>query len=167
MGSNSELRRGAYFVPSAGLCGGELGLLTADAPAVRKIADRPLTRSGRTAKELNLRCPVPFVVSPSNHERIFLTTAEGAERGGNSRESIRQLTSTLRQMQTLAPWQRSPEWSVQVIRLTSRDEACAAMSRVSSAGRAAGGRPARSTSAPQRQLGDRRGAFRGRSQDHR
>ena len=41
----------------------------------------------------------------------------------DSRDSIQQLTSSMRQMQTLAPWQRSPESSFQTFLITSRSEA--------------------------------------------
>jgi hypothetical protein len=43
----------------------------------------------------------------------------------NSGDSIQQLTNSMRKMQTLAPWQGSPEWSFQIFRITSCSEACA------------------------------------------
>ena len=39
-------------------------------------------------------------------------------RGVNSGDSIQQLTSSMRQMQNLPPWQGSPEWSFQISRIT-------------------------------------------------
>ena len=39
-----------------------------------KIAARPSTSSGRTAKYLNYRCTDPFVLRLSKHERIFSHT---------------------------------------------------------------------------------------------
>ena len=43
----------------------------------------------------------------------------------NSGDSIQQLTSSMRQMQTLAPWQGSPEWSFRFFLTTPCSEACA------------------------------------------
>jgi len=48
-----------------------------------------------------------------------------ALRGNNSGRSIQQLTGSVGQMQTLAPWQGSPEWSFQILRITSCSEVCA------------------------------------------
>src|SRR3990172_11782158 len=56
-------------------------------------------------------------VEPSSAVTLFLSF--------NSGDSIQQLTNSMRKMQTLAPWQGSPEWSFQIFRITSCSEACA------------------------------------------
>ena len=43
--------------------------------------------------------------------------------GRNSGDSIQQLTISMIQIQTLAPWQGSPEWSFRIFRITSYSEA--------------------------------------------
>jgi hypothetical protein len=43
--------------------------------------------------------------------------------GANSGDSIQQLTRSMRGIQTLAPWQGSPEWSFPIFRITSCSEA--------------------------------------------
>src|SRR5436190_23763156 len=59
------------------------------------------------------RCQIFDDLIHASRER---STIRSAERG-NSADSIQQLTSRMRQRQTLAPWQRSPEGIVREIPL--------------------------------------------------